>query len=118
MKSSKEILFEHAADFFSREGSVWMRLAPAAAIEVCMTAAAHGKVVARIEGGMWHGPGFEARHDCIWDGVDPPVSLSDAHLNNLSAVDFVRDEMEYHTVFIMTAPPMSGWPHKVNDSPS
>lgn len=116
MNSPRDVLFENAIDFFSRDGSVWMRLSPTAAVEVCMAAAAQGKVVARIEGGIWHAPGFEARHDCIWDGADPPISESDAHLNNLSAADFIREEMEFHTVFILTAPPISGWPHKAHVS--
>lgn len=76
-----------------------------------MTAAQHGKIVARIEGGIWHSPGFEARIDCIWDGAEPPISEADAHLNNLIAANFVHEEMAVHNVFIVTAPPISGWPH-------
>ncbi len=113
MNSPRDILFENAADFFSHEGSVWMRLSPTAAVEVCMAAAAHGRIVARIEGGICHSPGFEARLDCIWDGADPPISESDAHLNNLIAAGFIREEMDCHTVFILTAPPITGWPHKM-----
>lgn len=116
MGSPRDVLFDHAGDFFSLKGSVWMRLTPAAAVDVCIRAAAEGLVVARIEGGVWHAPGFEARHDCIWDGADPPISESEAHLNNLTAADFIREEMECHDVFILTAPPISGWPHKMQDS--
>ncbi|AEV61870.1 colicin immunity protein [Pseudomonas ogarae] len=112
MNSPRDMVFESATDFFSLEGSVWMRLSPTAAVEVCMTAAAHGRVVARIEGGIWHSPGFEARLDCIWDGADLPISESNAHLNNLVAGDFIREEMDCHTAFILTAPPITGWPHK------
>lgn len=74
MNSTREMLFENATDFFSLEGSVWMRLSPTAAVEICMTAATHGRIVARIEGGIWHSPGFEARLDCTWDGAYPPIS--------------------------------------------
>ncbi|MYM90340.1 colicin immunity protein [Rugamonas sp. FT82W] len=112
MNTPRDVLFESAADFYLLEGSVWMRLSPTAAVEVCLSAAKNGKVVARIEGGIWHAPGFEARHDCIWDGLDPPISEADAHLNNLSAADFIREEMTMHTAFILTAPPIFGWPHK------
>jgi Colicin-E5 Imm protein len=113
MNFPRDMLYKNAADFFLAEGSVWMRLSPAAAIDVCMIAAANGIIVARIEGGIWHSPGFEMRLDCIWDGADPPISESDAHLNNLAAADFIREEMDFHTAFIFTAPSISGWPHKM-----
>jgi hypothetical protein len=112
MDASRNVLFDSSADFYSEDGSVWMRLSPHAAVEVCLTAAANGKVIARIEGGIWHSPGFEARHDCIWDGADPPLDELAAHQNNLAAADFIREEMDVHSVFILTAPPISGWPHK------
>ena len=111
MGSPRDILFDSSADFHLENGSAWMRLSPQAAVEVCLTAAANGKVIARIEGGIWHSPGFEARHDCIWDGADPPLDESAAHQNNLAAADFIKDEMVAHSVFILTAPPISGWPH-------
>jgi len=112
MDANRNVLIDSAAAFFANEGSVWMRLSPRAAIDVCLGAADNGKVVARIEGGIWHAPGFEARHDCIWDGADPPIDGAAAHRNNLAAAAFIREEMDRHTVFILTAPPLSGWPHK------
>jgi hypothetical protein len=113
--TKRDILFENENEFFSLNGSAWMRLSPTAAIKVCQASAENGKVVARIEGGIWHFPGFEARHDCIWDGLDPPLSKADAHLNNLAAVDFILEEMSFHTAFILTAPPVTGWPHKARN---
>lgn len=115
MDKDRGRLFDNPADFFSLDGSVWMRLSPTAAVEVCMTAASKGIIVARVEGGVWHPPAFESRLDCIWDGADPPISEAGAHQNNLLAADFIREEMGFHTVFILTAPPITGWPHKMNN---
>ena len=104
-------LYESPEDFFGLGGSVVMKLTPSAAIDVCLAAAARGIVVARIEGGVWCNPGFEARVDCIWDGKDPPMSEQLAHTNNLNAAQFIRDEAAVHSAFIITAPPITGWPH-------
>lgn len=41
-------------DFFDMHGRTLMKLNVDAAIEVCLRAAAHGLVVARVEGGIWH----------------------------------------------------------------
>jgi hypothetical protein len=105
-------LYDAAEDFFDLKGSVVMKLTPAAAIEVCKEAARRGLVVARIEGGIWHNPGFEARLDCIWDGADPPLDRQEAEANNVLAAEFVRSESGIHGAFILTAPPLEGWPHK------
>lgn len=105
-------LYSSHADFFALGGSVVMRLSPDAARDVCLQAAEHGLVVARIEGGFWLNPGFESRLDCIWDGADPPLSRADAHLNNLEAAAFIDEKAHNHSAFILTAPPISGWPHK------
>lgn len=112
MNSPYKVLFDSAADFYLNDGSVWMPLSPRAAVEVCLTAAASGRLIARIEGGIWHDPGFEARLDCIWDGADPPLPESAAHQNNLEAAEFIKEEMDFHSVFILTAPPITGWRHK------
>jgi hypothetical protein len=96
-------------DFFQLHGSVVMKLAVDAAIAVCEVAARRGYVVARIEGGIWHNPGFEARVDCIWDGADPPIDEESAHANNLAAIEFIRSEVPDHDTFIVTAPPLTGW---------
>lgn len=105
-------LYRDSEDFFRLGGSVTMRLTRAAACEVCEQAAAKGILVARIEGGVWQDPGFESRLDAIWDGADPPISTEDAHQNNLAARAFVEKQPSLHTAFILTAPPISGWPHK------
>lgn len=93
-------------------GSALMKLTVDAAIDVCLRAARHGLVVVRVEGGIWHAPGFEATVDCIWDGTEPPVDDSAAHRNNLEAAEFIARERFIHTAFVVTAPPISGWPHK------
>lgn len=114
MALEKNFLYESASDFFTHSGSVWMRLSPNAAADVCLKAASHGLVVARVEGGIWHYPGFEARHDCIWDGGDPPIETLAAHENNLQAAEFIESQRTGHSVFILTTPPIAGWPHKNN----
>jgi len=105
-------LYETSQDFFEMHGSALMTLTVDAAIRVCLQAAQHGLVVVRVEGGTWHAPGFEARVDCIWDGAEPPVDDSAAHRNNLEAAEFIAGERFIHTAFVVTAPPLSGWPHK------
>ncbi|MGF6731033.1 hypothetical protein OKW50_003114 [Paraburkholderia youngii] len=108
MKIDLQRRYDSSDDFFSFGGSIVMRLSSDAAIAVCERAAQHGLVIARIEGGIWHSPGFEARLDCIWDGVDPPVDVGAAEQNNLAAAEFIRSETPVHDVFIVTAPQMTG----------
>jgi hypothetical protein len=91
-------------DFYELHGSVSMKLSPAAAMDVCRSAASRGLVVTRVEGGIWRNPGFESRLDCIWDGVDPPVDLERASVNNVAAAMFVATKSRDHDVFILTAP--------------
>lgn len=104
MTTDRSKLFDSADDFFSKNGSAWMTVSPAAAMQICMAAAANGKVVSRIEGGIWHSPGFESRHDCIWDGADPPMTEIEANINNLCGLEFIKEEMHLHSVFILTTP--------------
>jgi len=89
-----------------------MYLSAAAAIEVCLRAAGIGLLIARVEGGIWQNPGFEARVDCIWDGANPPIDDSGAERNNTEAIDFIRNESAAHSAFVLTAAPISGWPKK------
>lgn len=96
-------------EYFALHGSVAMKISAEAAIAVCVEAAKRGLVVARVEGGVWHNPGFEACIDCIWDGLEPPISLEVAHANNLAAADFVRAEDGRHDVFVLTTPSITGW---------
>lgn len=92
-------------DFFRLDGSVVMRLTRAAAIEVSARAASRYRVISRVEGGVWRNPYFEARGDCIWDGIDPPTSVEAAEQNNVAAQHFIRDAEA--DVFILTAPLIS-----------
>lgn len=112
MKVDRARLYDSSIDFFELNGSVVMKLTPNAAQEVCNKALEHGLVVVRIEGGIWHNPGFEARLDCIWDGVDPPVSETEAAINNARALEMIREEIEVHDVFIITTAPLTGYKHK------
>jgi hypothetical protein len=112
MDARRSGLFDSAEDFFRLGGSVVMKLTPAAAVEVCKRAAERGFIIARIEGGIWEAPWFEARLDCIWDGADPPIDKDRAQKNNELAAQFIQREMRQHNAFILTAPPITGWPHK------
>lgn len=97
--------YDSADAFFMLGGSVIMKLSADAAITVCTTAADYGLVVTRVEGGVWHHPGFEARVDCIWDGVDPPVTLDALEQNNREASAFISTERSEHDVFVLTTQP-------------
>ena len=112
MKGDRRRLYADEQDFYALEGSVAMKLTPEASVAVCRSAAGHGLVIARIEGGIWHDPGFEARYDCIWDGADPPLSAEAAQVNNDAAKEFIEKQREIHGAFILTAPPITGWRHK------
>ncbi|PTN49271.1 colicin immunity protein [Achromobacter xylosoxidans] len=100
--------YDSLDDFFSVGGSVVMKLSVDAAIAICERATQWGLVITRIEGGIWHFPGFEARVDCIWDGIDPPVDVGTAEKNNLAAAEFIRSESGVHDVFVVTAPQLTG----------
>ena len=117
MKLDRTRLYDDEVDFYSLGGSVVMKLTPAAAFRVCNTASDHGLVVARVEGGVWHRPGFEARYDCIWDGADPPLSVEAAATNNCAAAAFVKRMSLAHSAFVLTTPPIAGWPHRATEVP-
>jgi hypothetical protein len=97
--------------FFDLCGIQEVFLSADAAIEVCNTASQVGLVVARIEGGIYGDVGFMPRTDCIWDGVDPPITAEKARSNNQAAVLFVEEQRLEHNAFIVTAPPITGWQH-------
>lgn len=111
MSIGKDRLYDASGDFFDLNGSVNMRLSPRAAMQVCAEAAREGLVIARVEGGIWHAPGFESRLDCIWDGQDPPLDQDQASGNNKEAARFIASQSPAHSAFILTAPPLAGWPH-------
>lgn len=98
-----------AEDYFDLGGSAVMRLSREAAIAVCNKAVAYELVVVRIEGGVWHSPGFEARFDCIWDGAEPPVDVEGASKNNQAAANFIQSERAEYDVFVLTSPSINGW---------
>jgi|SRR5688572_14471923 len=105
-------LYDSAADYFRLNGNAIMKLTPEAAIDVCLEAAQRGLVVVRIEGGIWHSPGFEARLDCIWDGAEPPIDLENAIANNARAAEDIRRERVIHGAFIICDAPLTGYRHK------
>ena len=111
MAQSRNILVEHPEQFFA-PGSAVLKLSPSAAVSVCALAAAKAHVIVRVEGGIMHAAGFEARGDCIWDGKDPPLGQSEAEENNDQAAAFVRSESSSHNAFVLTAAPTSGYLHK------
>ncbi|MDZ4790213.1 MAG: colicin immunity protein [Hyphomicrobiales bacterium] len=106
-------LHTESADFFNLSGSVWMKLGRSAAIDVCLMAAERGYIIARVEGGIWHNLNFEMRLDSIWDGLDPPVDKKVAHKNNLRAAHNIETEQADCNAFILTAPTITGWKHKM-----
>ncbi|WP_055047466.1 hypothetical protein [Devosia sp. A16] len=77
-------------------------LTAAAARAVCATATRKGRVVWRIEGGIWHRPGFEARLDAIWDSK----SDLDTASNNRLASQMIADENEGCDTFVITLEPL------------
>jgi hypothetical protein len=109
---SHEKLYDEPNTFFEIDGVTSMQLTGQAAQDVCRMALKFGLLINRIEGGIWRNPSFESRLDCIWDGVDPPVSVELAQDNNRKAQEFVRSAAPFHTSYIITAVPLSGWWHK------
>lgn len=102
MKGDRRRIYDSMEDFFNLDGSILMKLTPGAAISVCATAETRELFVLRIEGGMWRRPGFEARVDCIWDGVPNCINTGQAKLNNQAAAAFIRSRSDMHDVFLLT----------------
>jgi hypothetical protein len=114
MNPNRADLVTSSSSFFASNGNAWMKLTPEAAIETCRRATDAALVVVRIEGGIWHNQGFEARLDCIWDGLDPPTTNAETSSNNLAAAAFVRQESVSHSAFILTCAPSSGYTHRTD----
>lgn len=110
MTKDRAALYRSAHEFFEYGGNAVMKLTRPAAKDVCREAAGRGLVVERVEGGIWHSPGFEARVDCIWDGIDLPVDKPTATQNNLEAEQFILGDCPDCDTFILTLAPMAGWP--------
>lgn len=102
MMCDRQKLYLSADDFFRLNGSVAMKLSSDAAVQVCERSSSYGLIVGRFEGGIWHSPGFEARIDCIWDGLDPPLDTASVIQNNINAANFIRLEAKDHDAFIIT----------------
>ena len=105
-KYETSILYDSADEFFKLEGNVNMRLTPEAAIEVCAMARKKGFYVGRLEGGVFHDPGFEARIDAIWDCKN---YLQDDRIyeNNILAIEDLIEEIKLgkHNAFLVTLIP-------------
>ena len=112
MKGDRGKLYDSADSFFTLDGNILMFLTPDAAAEVCRQCAHRDELVFRVEGGIWQDPGFEARLDCIWDGLDPPVDRERAAQNNEAAAAFIQRESEIHTAFVVSTTPIYGWKHR------
>jgi hypothetical protein len=107
-------LYDTPEPLFAGGGNAVAKLTDRAAAAACAAASELGLVVVRVEGGIWRDPGFEARGDCIWDGIDPPASAEEATRNNLRAADFIESEKAGHSVFILTTASVNGYSHKRN----
>ncbi|MEL4181509.1 colicin immunity protein [Roseateles sp. PN1] len=114
MDSARANLVTLPSFFFVLNGSGWMKLAPEAAMHACRGATEAGLVVVRVEGGIWQNPGFEARVDCIWDGIDPPATSSETSINNGNAAAFIGQEALTHSAFVLTCAPLTGYRHRTS----
>ncbi|SES64376.1 hypothetical protein [Thalassotalea agarivorans] len=96
----RNFLYSDATEFFTNQGNNIMKLTPAAAIEVCRRSTDLNYIVSRVEGGIWHNPGFEMRLDCIWDRgiVCNGKQLSACE----EAIRFIENESEEHSAFIIS----------------
>ncbi|MEJ5082330.1 colicin immunity protein [Ochrobactrum sp. MYb379] len=79
-----------------------MRLSRTAAMSVCRLATDRSFHVLRVEGGIWHSPGFEARVDSIWDSKYGNLNNDIIMTNNESAVEFIKNESFDINSFIIT----------------
>lgn len=102
MKSNvkRNNLYENREDFYKLNGNAIMKLTPRAAKNVCQQSLSQGYIVSRIEGGIWHNPGFEMRLDCIWDRPVEFDLLPEKAL--IDAIEFLDYELEEHNAFIVS----------------
>ncbi len=96
-------VYKSADHIFANGASSVMKLSPDAAIKVCKEATHADLLIGKIEGGISHSHGFEARLDCIWDGQIPPLDCASLRINNQDAADFINLEKEQHDTFVITA---------------
>lgn len=95
-------LYDDGILFFQLNGNAVMRLTKTAAISVCRLATDRGLHVLRVEGGIWHSPGFEARVDSIWDSKFDKIDEQSIIINNEYAVEFIESESMDINSFILT----------------
>jgi hypothetical protein len=100
MTLERSLLYTDASDFFSKQGNNVMKLTSNAAIDVCKRSVELNYIVSRIEGGIWHNPGFEMRLDCVWDRDKNLDGKS--HLASEDAIKFIEEELVDHTAFIVS----------------
>lgn len=96
--------YEYSKYFFDRDGNCIMKFSASAAIDICRECIKKSIYIWRIEGGIWHNPGFEARVDCIWDSSYHPNLKVNINVeeNNTLAEEFIREESDIHDTFIIT----------------
>jgi hypothetical protein len=102
-------LYDTSDAFFEQRRVVCMFLTTEATKDVCRKALRHGLLVTRIEGGILHNAEFEARVDCIWEGMNPPATVEQAEQNNARALADVIRESASHNAFVVTTAPLTGW---------
>lgn len=100
MSFDRSALYEDSNDFYSLDGNNVMKLTPEAAIGVCCHCIEIDYIVSRIEGGIWHNPGFEMRLDCIWErnkkwNESPQLAKNEA-------IKFIEEELSEHNAFIVS----------------
>jgi len=107
MTVDRSKLYNGSSDFFELNGSAIMKLSRSAALGVCQEAASKNAIIVRIEGGFKQGKAFEARLDCIWDGIDPPYTPEAAIKNNLRGAAYIERSSVEHNAFIVTIAPIA-----------
>jgi hypothetical protein len=93
-------LYSDVSEFFSKQGNNVMKLTPDAAIDVCEKSVESNYIVSRVEGGIWHNPGFEMRLDCMWDRDEALDGKS--QLASEDAISFIGEELVDHSAFIVS----------------
>ena len=81
------------ADEFLRDRRIDVLLSGPAAVNACLLAGLCDLYVGRIEGGIFHDPGFGSRMDSIWHAIKEPESREEAVRWNQDAAAFVRNQM-------------------------
>jgi hypothetical protein len=104
MNGDRGELYSSSRNFYELGGNHVMFLTPEAALEVCRTAGAMNLIAVSVEGGIWHNPGFESRHDCILGTTAEAIRrLPNVFSMNELAAEFISEEAKLgHDVFILS----------------